>query len=304
MDKEKSYYTKEVSEAVREQTAKPSKKYLRIGADKVNEKWAVDLMDYNGFGFRYILCCVDIYSRKAGAWLMRSKTAKATVEAFKKLIKYYYDDNHCEQLLTDDGGEWKGDFKQYCDKNNINVQTAKHDGSENKAHHNQQGHVERFIRTLRMLIKNFKEEEEKSVINEADLKLLLKGYNNHEHRGLGGVTPSDVYEGKKKPKAMMYSHNILQTEFKIGDNVRVLLQKQTYANKKLLTYGKRVYKITGRNKNRFILDNGDDVPYTRLKISKSETTEEEKQSVDDKRQAVEAKAKRLRRQKRLLNKLK
>ena len=304
MDKEKSYYTKEVSDAVREMTARPKRKYLKIIASKINEKWSIDLMDYNGFGFRYILCVVDIYSRKAGAWMMRTKTAESTLEAFKKIVSYYFNDTLCEQVLTDDGSEWKSSFKQYLIDNNVIIQTAASDGSDSRAHHNQQGHVERFIRTLRMLIKNFKEEEEQTTMKEADLKVLLKAYNNHPHRGLGKVTPNDVYEGKVKPKNVMYYYHIYQPKFKVGDKVRVLLQKQTYANKKLLNYGKRVYVIMEKQKNRYLLDNGEILPYTRLILSSSDITEEEQQDIDIKRAAKEEEEKRKRYQKRMLDRLK
>ena len=300
---DKSYYTKEVSDAVREMTARPKRKYLKILASKVNEKWSIDLMDYNGFGFRYILCVVDIYSRKAGAWMMRKKTAESALEAFKEIVSYYFDGNLCEQVLVDDGSEWKGSFREYLLQNEVTIQIAASDGSDSKAHHNQQGHVERWIRTLRMLIKNFKEQEEQTTINEAELKLLLKAYNNHPHRGLGGAKPNDVYSGKVTPTEVKYTYHILKPSFKVGDKVRVLLQKQTYANKKLLNYGKRVYVIMAKQKNRYLLDNDETYPYTRLILSSSDVTEENQHDIDMKREAAEQEEKRKRYQKRMLDKL-
>ena len=65
---------------------------LYITANTPYEIFQIDLLDYTKYsrtnkGYKWILICVDVFTRKAYAIPMKDKTAKLTEEAFKQIIK-------------------------------------------------------------------------------------------------------------------------------------------------------------------------------------------------------------------------
>ncbi len=76
------------------------------GADRV---WAVDLAEMQEWkdsndGERYILCCVDVFSRYAWARPLKNKTAAETLAAFKLILEEA--GRKPDRVWSDQGGEF------------------------------------------------------------------------------------------------------------------------------------------------------------------------------------------------------
>ena len=77
----------------------------------IDEQWQMDLADmqslkqYND-GYRYLLVCIDVFSKYAWIVPIKSKTAPALVEAFKVILS---SGRKPHKIMTDQGTEF---FKQ------------------------------------------------------------------------------------------------------------------------------------------------------------------------------------------------
>ena len=67
-------------------------KRLPAFAKRINEIWCLDLAFMDNFsefnnGVKYLLICVDVFSRLVRVQLMKSKYASGAVAAFKKMLR-------------------------------------------------------------------------------------------------------------------------------------------------------------------------------------------------------------------------
>ena len=89
-------------------------------------------------GVKYLLVSVDIFSRFVRVQTMKTNYAKDTLQAFKKMISRK---NTAEKLWVDNGTEYGGTFKNFCQPKEIEVYSTI---SETKA-----AFAERAIQSLK-----------------------------------------------------------------------------------------------------------------------------------------------------------
>lgn len=159
----------------------PTRAYKTFGVDDL---WQMDLMEMIPFssinkGYKYILTCIDVFSRFARAIPLKSKSAN-DVEAAVELA---FSDGHPDNVQTDLGKEfYNSKVKAIFDKRKINHYTVH---SQYKA-----AHVERFNRTLRdRLKKYFVAQGNKKWVTV--LPQIINSYNNSIHRSIN-MKPTDV----------------------------------------------------------------------------------------------------------------
>jgi hypothetical protein len=117
-----------------------------------NQLWGIDLIDMNDYikeneNWRYVVTVVDIFSRKVFLNKMKLKDAETTRDAFAEIIndagvspKY---------LMSDNGKEWLGEFKEFCKENEIKqIFTRSYSPEAN-------GVVERMNKEIRKIIRAF-----------------------------------------------------------------------------------------------------------------------------------------------------
>ena len=161
----------------------PTRKYH---TDGVNHLWQMDLMEMIPYakvnnGYRYILTCIDVFSRYARALPLKTKTGLEVVGAIDNMIK----DKQPRHVQTDLGREFynthvSGLFR----KRGINHYTVH---SQFKA-----PHVERFNRTLRGKLNRYFTYTGRKVWKDV-LPQILQTYNQHtKHRGIFNLTPAQV----------------------------------------------------------------------------------------------------------------
>jgi hypothetical protein len=88
-----------------------------------NKVWAVDLIDVswytnitNQFN-RYIFTCVDVFSRKVWLEKLKKKDSESTMKVLDKIVKRA--GIKPDTIMSDNGTEFKGYFKQYCEDSGI-----------------------------------------------------------------------------------------------------------------------------------------------------------------------------------------
>jgi len=117
----------------------------------VNDQWQIDLIDLSKYsrwntGFKYLLCGIDVFSRKSFVVAMKRKSD--TTIAMKLIL-----DVQKPILIQSDNGT---EFLNHSFQNLLQAKGVRHI-TVNVGDHNRQGLIERFNRTLDCLLSRIKE---------------------------------------------------------------------------------------------------------------------------------------------------
>jgi transposase InsO family protein len=131
--------------------------------------------------YKYILTCIDVYSRKAWVEPIKLKNAEHALTALNKIFKK---SKFPKNLNVDAGGEFDNiKFKKYTEDNDIKLWIS------NPEQHNKNSIVERFHRTLRNILLRYTTTLNKPYINE--LQKLVDNYNDTYHNTVE-ATPNSI----------------------------------------------------------------------------------------------------------------
>lgn len=195
----------------------------------VDRQWQADLVDMQGLtahndGYRYLLTCIDVFSRYAWAVPLKTKYADSVIEGFKKIFKA---GRVPELLQTDQGKEFENrNLQSYLLTVGSRQFSVK---SDYKA-----ALVERFHRTLRARMwRYFTANKTKRYVDV--LGKLLQSYNNRPHSSLEGHTPTQVVNESRLQWYLWDVRNPVETpqrkrklRYKVGDHVRLSWKKKTF----------------------------------------------------------------------------
>jgi Integrase core domain/Chromo (CHRromatin Organisation MOdifier) domain len=205
----------------------PSRKnYLRnkVLVSGIDEQWQADLVDLQSLakfneGYKYILTCIDIFSKSAWAIPLLSKTSENVRAAFAQIfssgrIPY--------KLQTDAGTEFVNkEVQKYLKSYDIHFFIT---NSEKKA-----SVVERFNRTLKeKMWKYFTKQNTYNYVSV--LSALLTNYNTSFHRTIG-MAPCEVNaknETEILNRVFRVSSPIKHFKFNIDDAVRISKVKRHF----------------------------------------------------------------------------
>jgi len=222
--------TKDIQHTVLEEPKK------QIGID------LVDMGNYEYKGFKYILTCIDMFSKKAYAEALPNKEAATVTKAMEKIIndQLFY----TSSIRSDRGSEFidKG-FKEMLAKYNIKQVLS----LAGKPQSN--GQIERFNRTLkRALIIGMQIQGNNNWVKI--LPQFVQNYNNSVH-SVTGKTPNEVDEedndsvlediSKKISKSVVSRNENDKPRFKIGDQVRVKLPEENRKHGE--NWSRKTYRI-------------------------------------------------------------
>ena len=142
--------------------------------------FVINLSEFND-NYKYILTCIDIFSKFAWAVPLKSKNASELVEAFQHI--FTQSGRLPEKLQTDKGTEFlNSTFQNFLKTKNVHFFTT---NSDTKA-----AVCERFNRTLKnRMWRYFKANNTRRYIEV--LPKLLTSYNNSKHRTIG-IEPVNV----------------------------------------------------------------------------------------------------------------
>ncbi len=190
----------------------------------VGEQYQVDLCDMSALasenqGFRYLLTCIDIFSKRAWALPIKRKTAEECAVAFAKVLV----DGVPRKVQADDGKEFKGAFKRLLDQHGIHFFIATNTDIKCAV-------VERFNRTLKTRMwKYFTEKKTFRYTNV--LQDLVRAYNKSWHRSIK-CRPVDVTKrNEREVYTTLYGdnrHSRAGFKFAVGDQVRLAKGKSSF----------------------------------------------------------------------------
>ena len=225
-----------------EELHKPKRKNYprrKIIVNYINEIFAADLVEMQKFaklnkGYRYLLTCIDIFSKFAWVIPLKDKRGITIKNALQKIFKQ----RKCKFVWTDRGTEfYNKQVQDLLNENNIKLYST--NNSEIKS-----SVIERFNRTFKnMMYKKFTENNNTIFYNI--LYELVNNYNNKYHSTIK-MSPT---EGSKKinEKKIKNIYNFEKTKkpskFKIGDRVRISLEKNIFEKSYETNWTEEIFEI-------------------------------------------------------------
>ena len=203
----------------------------------VNDQWQIDLIDLSKYsrwntGFKYLLCGIDVFSRKSFVVAMKKKSD--TTIAMKLIL-----DVQKPILIQSDNGT---EFLNHSFQNLLQAKGVRHI-TVNVGDHNRQGLIERFNRTLEGIIA-FYQESRKSNRYIDVLEDIVFNYNHTYHRGVNDI-PESRYQ--KNPSSGSMKVKAIKHSIKVGDHVRILKEKQTFRKGYESKYSNSIYTVVSGN---------------------------------------------------------
>lgn len=195
-----------------------------------DELWQADLVDMQAYasensGYRYILTCIDVFSKFAFARPVKKKTGSCVLEAIRDIITT--SDRKPKFLMTDKGLEFQNKFVlDYLKSIGVNYYHS----------HNPDvkcGVVERLNRTIKSRMwKYFTHSSTHRYIDE--LQNFMTSYNSAKHSTIK-MAPKDVNENNmaKVYEALRTKWNKTPTvrvspDLTVGTHVRISLDKGAF----------------------------------------------------------------------------
>lgn len=187
---------------------------------------------------RYLLNCIDTFTRFAWSIPLKSKTADCTLEGFKSILADAV--TPPKTICSDRGSEIKNKkFSAFCNQNNIKLIS-----SDTFIH---APYIERFNQTQKRLIyQHLTQHETKTFIDK--LPKLMDVYNSRLHRSIG-MPPKDA---EKKQNHKYVRENVMEyyskfikkkPKFAVGQTVRVKLLENPFTKGYNPRYKEEVFKI-------------------------------------------------------------
>jgi hypothetical protein len=223
-------------------------KRLKIFVEKRNQQWSIDLADlkqllgYNN-QYRYILVCVDVFTRYAFVKQLKNKTAKNVRNKFEQIIAEA--GAAPKTIHADEGTEFAQIRKVLGPKYGFKLFHTQN--REIKA-----THAERFIQTLKEMI-----ERTMNMLNTEYryikyLPIIMERYNESPHRGIFGARPVDLYVHQKIPKNFIF--NIIKSQLngsrptknllQVGARVRIArIKNNTFEKSSLRRWVKEIFIV-------------------------------------------------------------
>lgn len=209
----------------------------------IDDTWQIDLVDVTPLkneneGNKFILTCIDVFSKYGQAGEMKNKEKRTSTDAFAKMIKK----RKPRRIQCDKGSEFFNDlFKKLLKDNDIHMYAT---DSDLKA-----SVVERFNRTLKeKMWRYFTAKGTKKWIDV--LPDFLKSYNNTYHRSImrkpnqvKKKDESDVYLTLYKHKKNEGNTETINIRYKIGDYVRISKIKKTFEKGYTPNWTREIFKI-------------------------------------------------------------
>ena len=221
----------------------------KVIVNHINEIHSTDLVDMTQYskmnrGYKYIFTNIDVFSKIAYAFPLKSKRIQDIKPCFEKIFK----NNKPKYIWSDKESSFLSKEMQNFFKNN-NVKIY-HTNSHLKA-----VVIERFNRSLReLMMKEFVKNNNTVWYNT--LSKLIKIYNNRYHNTIK-MKPIEVNKSNEKYiKENIYTYNKTSKtpKFKVNDLVRISLKRRDLFDKPSgnIKWSEELFKIHSINKSNVI----------------------------------------------------
>jgi len=208
----------------------------------IADLYQIDLVDLSSIspfndGSRYLLTCIDVFTKRAWAVPVRTKFARDVVEAFERIIA----ERTCNMVQSDKGTEFlNSTFQSMLRRHNIKFYTSENEDLKAAV-------VERFNRTLKTkMFRYFTYAKTRRYVDVLDD--LLHSYNNTYHRSIGmapvevGPHNEDIVRARLYPlKTATY-----KWKYDVGDRVRIAMQRRAFRKGYLGDWSEEIFEIVSR----------------------------------------------------------
>ena len=220
----------------------------KVIVNHINEIHSCDLVDMTKYsrmnkGYKYIFTNIDIFSKYAYAFPIKSKTIKEIKPCFRKIFK-----KRKPKFIWSDqeSSFFSKEMLQFFKDNNVKIY---HTYTNFKA-----VFIERFNRSLReFMMKEFAKNNNTIWYNI--LPNLIKTYDNRFHRSIK-MKLIEVNESIKKYIEMIYTYDKTNEipKFKINDLVRISLKRRELFDKPFgnIKWSEELFKIHSIHKSNVI----------------------------------------------------
>ena len=221
----------------------------KVIVNHINEIHSTDLVDMTQYskmnrGYKYIFTNIDVFSKIAYAFPLKSKKIQDVKPCFQKIFK----NNKPKYIWSDKESAFLSkEMQQFFKNNNIKIY---HTNSHLKA-----VVIERFNRSLReLMMKEFVKNNNTVWYNT--LSKLIKIYNNRYHNTIK-MKPMQVNKSNEKYiKENIYTYNKTSKnpKFKINDLVRISLKRRPIFDKPSgnIKWSEELFKIHSINRSNVI----------------------------------------------------
>lgn len=205
----------------------------------IDQQWQADLADVQTLaphnnGFRYLLCCIDVFSRYAWVVPLKDKTGPALVQGFTSIFKTSH--RVPSSLQTDKGKEFLNrGLQTFLKTHHIHFFTT--ENPETKA-----SIVERFQRTLKERMWKYFTHHKTRKFTDV-LPHLVHAYNHSFHRTLQ-TTPASVNKDNEVQVHQRFMPSKKAPPVHIGDLVRLNKTKKTFEKGYLPNWTMELFKVT------------------------------------------------------------
>ena len=222
------------------------KKIIINHIDEIHSCDLVDMVKYSRVnrGYKYIFTNIDIFSKYAWAFPIKSKTIKDIKPCFEKIFK----ERKPKYIWSDqESSFFSKEMLKFFEDNNVKIY---HTYSNLKS-----VVVERFNRSLReLMMKEFVKNNNTVWYNI--LPELIKKYNNRYHHTIK-MKPINVDKTNEKHiKNTVYNYDVTnkKPKFKIDDLVRISLKRRELFDKPTgnIKWSEELFKIYKINKSNVI----------------------------------------------------
>ncbi len=211
----------------------------------MNSQWQADLVDLSALkkwnkNYKYLLTCIDVFSKYAYVVPIKSKSGDALLRAFQQITK---SGQKPIALQTDKGTEFINRKLQKW----LKLQDIRYFTSNNET---KCSIVERFNRTLKTRMwKYFTAKNTLKYINV--LPSFVKAYNNAYHRSIGRAPVNVTIFNQMEVKRELYNEptpNKVKFKFKVGTKVRISKSKMMFEKGYRPNWTGEIFEIAERIK--------------------------------------------------------
>ena len=226
-------------------------------------------------GYKYILCMIDVFTRKVWAYKMKKKDNKNVQDSFKQFLSDSKIKKYTPTILMSDNDSTfiNKSFQEILEKNKIIHQPNIIDD------HHALGLIDRFARTLKMILTRlFLQTKSTNWIDY--IEQIIKNYNNNGHSAIDYISPNEAFLEKNFEKIYNINYekslfNIAISDIDVNDKVRIKIKGQ-FRKGTEARYTDEVYTVKKVKGNAVTLDN--DEVYKRsslLIVPKTTVTDEQ-----------------------------
>ena len=251
------YDNQEVVRKTKMHPLKSNRVYNSIVASQYGSNYQIDIIVYDRFEYhkyKYILCCIDVYSRYASCRAMTNRRNETILTELESIFS-----EMGMPKTINSGNEFnKSTFNNYFDSNDIKCYFSR----PNEI--NKNAIVERFNRTLTQLINKWRLSTGRydwyKILND-----LVNNYNNTYHR-TSKAKPINIKNGDDTNHQNII---VVTHDFQIGDKVRTMQEQNIYSKGDVLYWSDVIYTVTEIDGNKIYITDHDVYfkPYELMKIN-------------------------------------